>query len=131
MFKFQPYLDNVNVNKFSYALSRLRLSSHRLEVESGRWVKPNQTPLNERKILNCKVREYEYHFVLECPLYDELRKKYIARYYWVRPSMFKFLELLNSNAGGIRKLSSYIFYAFGQRTNLLYRGRNNMQTTGS
>ena len=130
-FKLQPYLDNVNVSKFRYALSRLRMSSHRLEVESGRWVKPNPTPLNERKCLNCKVLEDEYHFVLECPLYDDLRKRYIARYYWVRPSMFKFLELLNSNVGGIRKLSSYIFYAFSQRINLLYRGRNNMQTTGS
>ena len=46
-FKLQPYLDNVNVSKFRYAFSRLRLSSHRLEVESGRWVKPNPTPLNE------------------------------------------------------------------------------------
>ena len=73
-FKLQPYLDNVNVSKFRYALSRLRLSSHRLEVESGRWVKPNPTPLNERKCLNCKVLEDEYHFVLECPLYDDLRK---------------------------------------------------------
>ena len=93
-FKLQSYLDNVNVSKFSYALSRLCLSSHRLEVESGRWVKPNPIPLNERKCLNCKVLEDECHFVLECLLYDDLRKKHIARYYWVRPSMFKFLELI-------------------------------------
>ena len=130
-FKLQSYLDNVNVSKFRYASSRLRLSSHRLEVESGRWVKPNPTPLNERKCLNCKVLEDEYHFVLECPLYEALRKKYIARYYWVWPSMFKVLELLISNVGGIRKLSFYIFYAFSQRSNLLYRGRKNMQTSGS
>ncbi|MCG8034648.1 MAG: endonuclease/exonuclease/phosphatase family protein, partial [Candidatus Thiodiazotropha taylori] len=124
-FKLQPYLDNINIGKFSNALSRLRMASHRLEIESGRWVKPNSIPVIDRKCSNCSVLEDEYHFVLECPLYTDLRKKYIARHYWVRPSMFKFLELLNSSAESIRKLSIYIFYAFSQRSNLLYRGRNN------
>ena len=48
-FQFQPYLGKVNVSKYLNALSTLRMSSHRLEVEAGRWVKPNRIPLNERK----------------------------------------------------------------------------------
>ena len=48
VFELQPYLDNVNVYKFCNALSKLRMSAHRLEVESGRWVKPNPIPFNER-----------------------------------------------------------------------------------
>ena len=39
-FGFQSYLDIVTIKKFRTALSRLRLSSHRLKVEMGRWVRP-------------------------------------------------------------------------------------------
>ena len=125
VFELQPYLNNVNVYKFCNALSKLRMSSHRLEVESGRWVKPNPIPFNERHCLNCSVLEDEYHFVLICPLFLELIKKYISKYYWSRPSMFKFIELLNTlNTSRIRKLCCYVFHAFNQRTDLLFTGRN-------
>lgn len=46
---FQLYLDVVNhVTKYLIALSRLRLSSHRLEIEAGRWKKPEAVPFNNR-----------------------------------------------------------------------------------
>ena len=124
VFQLQPYLDKVNINKFSQAFSRLRMSSHRLEIESGRWVKPNAVPFDERKCVVCQKLEDEYHFVLECSLYSELRKKFISKYFWKNPSMFKFIELLNStNMGCIRRLCCFIFHAFKLRTELLYRGR--------
>ena len=49
----QPYLDNINVLKFSQAFSKLRMSSHHLEIEAGRWVKPNSIQLKNRKCLVC------------------------------------------------------------------------------
>ena len=120
-FQFQPYLDKVNVSKYLNALSKLRMSSHRLEVEAGRWVKPNRIPLNERKCFFCDVLEDEFHFVLECQAYKELRKTYISKYFWKRPNMFKFIELINStNTRCIRRLCTFIFQAFKVRTELLY-----------
>ena len=59
-FQFQPYLDKLNVSKYLTAFSKLRMSSHRLEVESGRWVKPNRIPLDERKCFFCDVLEDEF-----------------------------------------------------------------------
>ena len=53
-------------------------------------------PFDERKCVVCQKLEDEYHFVLECSLYSELRKKFISKYYWKNPSMFKFIEFLNS-----------------------------------
>ena len=38
-FGYKSYLDTVTTNKFRFALSRLRLSSHRLEIETGRWAR--------------------------------------------------------------------------------------------
>ena len=74
VFQMQPYLDMININKFSNALSRLRVSSHRLVVESGRWVKPIRIPFHERKYSNCSIIEDEYHFVIDCPFNMDLRQ---------------------------------------------------------
>ena len=124
-FQFQPYLENINVFKYMQAFSKLRMSSHRLAVESGRWARPARIPIHERTCTNCEVLEDEYHFVIECNRYTELREKYIPRYYWRRPSMFKFVELLNStNMKLLRNLSIYIFHAFKCCTEQLYENRS-------
>ena len=120
-FQFKPYLEKINISKFSIALSRLRVSSHRLSVETGRWVKPKSIPLGERKYISCNTLEDEFHFVLECPAYDNLRKVYIPKYFWRNLSMFKFIELIKSTCGGsIRELSVYTPYAFKLRAELLF-----------
>ena len=48
-FEHQLYLEAVNVKKFRVAITKLRVSSHWLETEVGRWARPNRTPVNERK----------------------------------------------------------------------------------
>ena len=48
-FQYKTYLDTLNIAKYRKNLSRLRLSSHRLEVEAGRWAKPNKIPYENRK----------------------------------------------------------------------------------
>ena len=101
------------------------MSSHRLAVESGRWARPARISIHEQKCTNCKVLEDEYHFVIEYNRYTELREKYIPRYYWRRPSMFKFVELLNStNMKLLRNLSIYIFHEFKCHTEQLYENRS-------
>ena len=63
-FQYQKYLDILTVQKYRISLSRLRLSSHRLEIEMGRWAKPNKVPLDNRKCKICNVVEDEFHFIL-------------------------------------------------------------------
>lgn len=119
---FQPklYLDSVKVIKFRTAISRLRVSSHRLEIEAGRWARPYK-PVNERLCNVCNRIEDEFHFVLECRLYSMLRRIYIDKYYWQRPSMMKFIELVNSdNIRCICNLAIYTYKAFKLRTDELY-----------
>ena len=77
----QPYLQSLNVTKFRNAISKFRMTSNRLEIEAGRWVRVNErVPVNERKCRLCNVMEDECHFVIECHIYNELRKKYIPIY---------------------------------------------------
>ena len=40
--------------------------------------------------------EDEYHFILICPTYRDIRKKFIKKYYWSNPSLYK-VQLLNVN----------------------------------
>ena len=115
-FKYQKYLDNLNIVKYRKSLSRLRLSSHRLEVEVGRWAKPNKIPYEDRKCQVCNVLEEEFHVLLECPLYTDLRKVYIHRYYWRHPNMIKFIELISSEHGKtLKQLSVFTHKAFHLR----------------
>lgn len=119
-FEYKAYLDIIKIPKFRKALTRLRLSSHRLEIETGRWSKPHRTPINERKCPFCNKLEDEFHFVIECPVYADLRKDLIKPYYWIRPNFIKFVELINAtNKTVITKLSTYTFKAFETRQNVL------------
>ena len=68
----EPYLF-FNIPKFRYAISRLRLVSHHLEIENGRYTRP-LTPANQRFCAACpgKVGD-EYHFLTECVSHSENR----------------------------------------------------------
>lgn len=120
-FKFKPYLDFITIKKFRNALTRLRVSSHRLQIEVGRWHKPNKIPLENRKCQSCLCLEDEFHFILECPLYMDLRLDYINSYFWIRPNVPKFIELLTTeNKTTIRNLSIYIFKSFKKHNEIFF-----------
>ena len=78
-------------------MSKLRVSSHRLEIEVGRWSRPNRTPLDERKCFRCQKLEDEFHFLFECELHSDLRHRYLKRYFWNRPNILKLKELMSSS----------------------------------
>jgi len=77
---YQPYLDDVDMSKFRFSLPLLRMSSHRLCIETGRWHKPKKILISEKICHVCTTLEDEYHFVLECSLYFNLRNKSIPSY---------------------------------------------------
>ena len=92
-FQYQPYLDILTIDTFRISLTKIRVSLHRLTIETGRWEKTNVIPRNERLYKECNTVEDEYRFVCECSLYVDLRWKYIPVYYKQRPVTS--LNLLN------------------------------------
>ena len=87
-------------------------------MKAGRWLRPDSIPVNDRKcVLHvCQVLEDECHFVLECRMYTELRRKYISRNHWHRPSMFKFVELINtSNTRYLKNSGAFVYQPFKTR----------------
>ena len=65
--QFEPYL---NINNFQHrrAITKIRTSSHKLEIETGRWDNTNR---NDRICKNCKIDEIEdeIHFLFECRMH--------------------------------------------------------------
>jgi len=105
--EFEVYIDLLP-KKLRFALASLRLSSHKLRIETDRYSR-NRIDRVQRKCLNCNLNdlEDEYHFVLICPMYNHLRTTYIKKYYFRRPKLFK-----STNKPTVKNLSKYIYEAF-------------------
>ena len=81
----------------------------------------NKSSSENRKCKHCQILEDEFHFILECPLYSNIRTLYVKRYYYTRPNMFKLTELMSSNSKKqIRNPATFIFKAFDERNFILY-----------
>lgn len=67
-----------------------------MNIEIGRY---QNIERNERKCTLCNSNEVEdeYHFSFVCPIYYDLRIRYIKRYYRNHSSMLKFIQLLDTN----------------------------------
>ena len=114
-FMFEPYLDFIKDDKFRIALTKLRLSSHKLAIETGRYTNIER---KDRTCLQCGANlvENEYHFILVCPKYRHLRTKYLKRYYCQWPTIKKLENLFNEKSKKvILNLAKYIYYASKDR----------------
>ena len=90
-----------------------------LNIEYGRHL---NIVRNERKCILCNKNEIEdeFHFVLICPLFEVIRRKYINKHFYIKPNMFKFVQLLNSdNENVLKKLSLFCKHAFKLRLDTL------------
>ena len=63
------------------ALTKLRISSHKLEIERGRYRRPTIVPAAERfcKLCNSGEVEDEFHFLAKCELYKEERQAFLEK----------------------------------------------------
>lgn len=118
-FEYETYLD-ILPHSLRCILSKIRLSCLPLRIQTGRYA-PNRIERNERLCLYCNSGdiEDEYHFICVCSKFAELRKLYIKKYYFARPSMFKFIQLLNSsNKNLIRNLCIFVRESLKLRNSL-------------
>ena len=71
IFKQEEYL-NIKDFKMRSILTHFRISAHKLEIETGRYVITNpKTPLENRLCKQCNLSEIEdeEHFLINCPKY--------------------------------------------------------------
>ena len=86
-YTFENYLDFIDNRQHKTALTKLRISAHRLHIETGRYKGYDynlrryvNTPREERTCSVCVNEiEYEYHFLFECKKNKELRKEFYQK----------------------------------------------------
>ena len=98
-FKIEPYLKQVNKNKIRRAMTALRISSHSLEIERGRYANKKGGPIDRKNrfCTLCRKQGFdnlgdEEHALMVCPTFELERKEVIENISNTHPS---FLRLNN------------------------------------
>jgi hypothetical protein len=103
------------------ALFRLRLSSHNLRIETGRYSQ-YRIQRYQRYCTICNggdIIEDEYHFIIKCKSYMHLRQLYIKPYFYKITSAYHFNELNKSkHVGAINELGKFVYEALKLRQTL-------------
>lgn len=103
----ERYLFDLQVPKFRNLIVKFRLGLIELKV-NNRYENTNQT------CSFCSQIEDEDHFVLHCPKYDDLRKKFIEKYY-DESCLDAFSIFRNRNFEAVRSLGLYLYYAMKRK----------------
>ena len=122
-FRLENYLTEIENTKHALALTRFRISSHNLRIETGRYDQRKIKP-EERLCIYCRSQavEDEQHFLLQCPLYNNERSllletvnAMIPRFHSL-PENEKFSAVMQSKAPKLMKaLGNYIFTCLKKR----------------
>ena len=89
-------------------LVKFRTSNHYLPIETGRW---NNIHVEARKCKLCNLNDTgdEMHYLLICPYFHCQRKLNLKPYYYTKPNVLKFKQIMNvRSVKQLHKLSTYI-----------------------
>ena len=114
-FDREKYLSVISDYKLRNTLSRFRMSSHNLYIETGRYY---NIPREQRLCKSCNMSmvENEYHFLMVCPHFKDLRNKYFKRYYCQWPTLNKFRALMSTNSTkDLLNLAKFVYFANKKR----------------
>ncbi|MCU7801014.1 MAG: hypothetical protein KZQ70_12965 [gamma proteobacterium symbiont of Lucinoma myriamae] len=118
-FQCEKYLSCVQNNNHRIALSRLRCSAHKLVIEEGRY-RNIEKDMRLCQFCSMNILENEYHFLLVCPAYREIRKSILPNYYCRWPTATKFTQIMTDTQSGIiKRLAKFVYVAFEKRKLLL------------
>ena len=107
--EFEPEKSLFTVKKLvnRRLFTQLRISAHDLHIETGRYNKPEKTPVSNRLCRFCNLNkvEDEFHVLMDCDFYKDLREVLFTNL--AKCSLFdqlpdgdaKFLFLMSSNNG--------------------------------
>ena len=113
---YSIFKQNINLESYVTALPRrvfipiikFRTCNYKLPIETGRW---HDVPYNERKCTLCNHNELadDFHYLMRCSFFETERKELLRPYYYSRPNIIKFQDLLNCNSKTIlTKLSKFM-----------------------
>ena len=106
-FEMEKSIKSLNINKFMYAMARLRVGAAELNT-SRKYIQHNP----ELNCPFCEAEETELHFLRDCPTYANLRAKYIYPHHDNDNTQTLGQYFHTSDIPQIRSLAQYIHHAF-------------------
>ena len=118
-FETEQYLSIIKNFDKRRCLTKFRISSHKLKIETGRFTRP-LTPLEQRVCDHCLMTiEDEFHFIMQCPRYSHIRSNFFSavqkqcKNFSLLSSKLQFNWLLaNSDNLVIIQLANFIYDCF-------------------
>jgi ribosomal protein L32 len=117
-FELEKYLLNIKNKKVRSSLTKLRISAHTLKIEMGRYHKPAKIPVDLRLCERCNEVENEYHLVMKCSMYNNIRNTLFCNVEEAintrsMPEMDKFKFLMSSQDYEVNNMfANFIHAAF-------------------
>ena len=115
----EKYLTDIKNVKHRVAMTRLRLSSHRLNIEEGRYT----ATLREERICSlCKKDvEDETHFLVKCPMYGNIRRHLIAHNNILTSNTHSNLDkaVYLMTCRDLKPVAQFIYESFEHRSTML------------
>ena len=113
---YSLYKENIDMENYLMVLpksiyttfAKFRTGNHRFPCEVGRY---NDTEIAERKCTLCDSGDVgdEMHYLLLCPFFSNDRSLYLSRYYYARPNILKFKEIMSTrNMRRLKRLCIFI-----------------------
>ena len=121
----EAYLHHVKDFRYRNAITKLRASSHNLEIERGRHSKP-KIPVQGRLCMICKRLEDEEHFLMSCTINHIARDIFFSKISTIDPCFtaldnsekFRYL-MTNKSPTTLVLLGKFIYRSFSERENML------------
>ena len=102
----EKYLESIKIFKFRKALTRLRLGITELNGN-----KRFRNPLADFNCPFCNEEENEIHFLIKCPMYKNIRSKYIEPK-WITLNTVTLKDLVQNEDDKITAgVAAYCYYA--------------------
>ena len=104
---FEFFLSTLPRNAY-IPMIKFRTANFKLPIETGRW---SNVPIHERKCNLCVKNDLcdEFHYLVTCLFFENDRKELLKPYYFPRPNIIKYKELLTSrNKMVLIKLSKFV-----------------------
>ena len=90
----EKYVECISNDKLRSGLAAFRLSVHNLDIEKGRHINDPR----ENRICSMSTVESEFHVLLVCPCYSDIRRELLPSSAW--PSVAKFISIVTTNSEG-------------------------------
>ena len=104
---FESYLTTLP-KRFYIPLIKFRTANFKLPIETGRWENVN---IEDRKCMLCDKNDLgdDFHYLLTCPYFEHDRTTLLKPYYYTRPNIIKYKELMtNKNTNEQINLSKFM-----------------------